>query len=120
MITNEDCIPQLEEYSIETTDIALTAFVERMNGYDLSIYSAAKAKAVAVFGACYLALASGTRVLQSRGADGKSQSFKDKDSLKQLKDFIKGFDDKGIIKDIFISEGNVGFIAGVPGYVCNS
>lgn len=120
MITNEDCLPQLDEYSIETTDIALTAFVERMNSYDLSIYSAAKAKAVAVFGTCYLALASGTRVLQSRGADGKSQSFKAKDSLKELKDFIKGFDDKGVIKDIFVPSGNAGFIAGVPGYVCNS
>lgn len=116
MITNQDCLELLEQYSIEVPDIALNAFVERINTYDLTKYTEATQKALGAYSVCYLSLAGGTRVLSSRGADGKSQAFKNDDALARLKRLIKNMDSLGLIKGIFVNEGNVGFIFGVKGY----
>lgn len=116
-ITNEQCYQQIDKFSLETPDsLILDAYVERANGYGLSVYSPAVATALAINVVVYLVLFSGARELSSRGADGANQSFKNKDALKQLKKMIKALDDKGIIKDL-PTDGSGGYFMTVGGYV---
>lgn len=116
MITNEECLPLLDSFSIVVPEPSLTGFVSIANSYDLSKYPPEVATPLAIYVVCYLGLASGTRELISRGADGASQSFKNKDTLKMLKNFIKKLDKDGVIDDLFVAEESR-VIWGLKGYV---
>lgn len=119
MITIDECRPQLMEYSVNVPDLVLGLFVERVNDYDLTTYSDNTQKLLGVFSVCYLAIANGQREVSGQGAAGANQSFKAKDSLKQIKDFIKSLDKNKLLSDLFVSSSNAGFIGGVCGYVPN-
>lgn len=100
MITKNDCVESLDKYSLEVPDeVLFDAYVERSNNYQLT-YSNAENKALKVLVVCYLTLVSGSRELSSRGADGASQSFKNKDTAKYLRSLIKNMDKKKIINDL--------------------
>lgn len=100
-ITLNDCAEQLDKFSLEVPDAGIAGgILAKVNAYDLSGYPAELQTTLQIYTFCYIVLASGQRELRSRGANGKSQSFRDKDALKQLKKFIRSLDTDGVIDDL--------------------